>query len=239
MATAQSAAGSARPSVVEHSSVSPGVEQFLALEERGLRGSFELSYHVNGYPGGQGLSGDGTLVVAQRAAAGTSAWPTGPGKWSFRLTQVPDAVFQWVEIGNKAEDCWAWPRHPTMTCTGPGGYVASIGFALATLAFIPGSVFDDLKADAGGVDGQRAEPASVFRAQGSAITGPLLCLRTDVTDSWTVCLTNDGVVASVAPVVKIGISFGSLVLAAPPSIPSASAFVPEARPEMPFVLPPT
>jgi hypothetical protein len=239
MATAQSAAGSARPSIVEHSSASPGVERFLALEERGLRGSFELSYHVNGYPGGHGLSGDGTLVVAQRATPGTSAWPTGPGEWSFHLTQVPDAVFQWVEFGNKAEDCWAWPRHPTMTCTGPGTYSASNGFILSTLAFIPGSVFVDLKADVGGVDGQRGEPASVFRAEGSAITGPLLCLRTDVTDSWTVCLTNDGVVASVAPFVKIGISFGSLVLAASPSIPPASAFVLDEHPAMPFLLPPT
>ena len=228
----------ARSSESGRLAASPAVEQFLALEERGVLGSFELTYHVSGQASASELNGAATLVVAQRAAPGTTAWPDRAGTWSYRLTESPDAVFQWVEHGNQSEDCFVWLRHSTRTCTGPAAYVPSIGFTLATLPFLPGSVLDGLRTDLRVVGNPHAERSTVFAARGSATTGPLRCLRANEAGGETVCLTSDGTLATVAPYQEVGLVFGSVVLAARPSMPSASAFILDRRPAMPFVLPP-
>ena len=109
------------------------VAQFLSLAEKGLDGDFELTYADTGTNGDIYRGDSGTLVIAQSARTGHSAWVTAAGKWSFRLDGNDGAIAQWIESGSSAEDCWRLAGNMAMRCTGPTAYVASNGVILSTL----------------------------------------------------------------------------------------------------------
>jgi len=51
---------------------------------------------------------------------------------------------QWIENGQHFEDCWTMPTRPGWRC-GQGTYEASNGFSMATLPYIPATVFTGLQ----------------------------------------------------------------------------------------------
>jgi hypothetical protein len=216
--------------------VSP--KQFLVLAEKGLEGDFRLTYRIVGKGGGGGLTGSGSLVVAQRARAGETAWPAATGMWSFSLTESPNSAFQWIEQGSTAKDCWRWPPHPTMICSGPSTYEPSIGFVLATVPFVPGSAVDDVRANLDSQVSPRPR-LTVFSQTGSALTGPLRCLRVDEANAATTCITRSGVVASVSPDLHVGTLWSRVELVREQAAPLPSDFVPWGKLTLPFGLGPT
>jgi hypothetical protein len=217
-------------------SMSP--REFLALAERGLEGTYRLTYRVDGKGGDGGLTGSGSLIVAQRARAGTTAWPDLAGTWSFSLTESPNSAFQWIEEGGTAEDCWHWPRHLAMICTGPAPYEASNGFILATLPFVPGTAVVGVRSSIDSEIGPRPR-LTVFSENGSAVTGPLTCLRVDEADGATTCITRSGIVASVSPDLHIGLLWSSVQLVREQPAPLPSDFVPWGKLTSPFGIAPT
>jgi hypothetical protein len=213
-------------------------KELLALAEKGLEGTFRLTYLVNGKGGDGGLTGSGSLVVAQRARAGTTAWPDLAGTWSFSLIESSNSAFQWIEEGGTAEDCWHWPRHPAMVCTGPATYQRSIGFVLATLPFVPGAAFEGVRSSLDSEVGPHPR-LTVFPETGSALTGPLVCLRVDETGGATTCITRSGIVASVSPDLHIGLLWSSVELVHEQAAPPQTDFVPWGKLTLPFELAPT
>jgi len=213
-------------------------KEFLALAEKGLEGTFRLTYRVDGTGGDGGLTGSGSLIVAQRARTGTTAWPDSAGTWSFSLTESPNSAFQWIEAGDTAKDCWRWPRHPAMVCTGPGSYEPSNGFVLATLPFVPGTAVESLRSIIDPEFGQRPK-FTVFSQSGSVVTGPLTCLRVAEAGGTTTCITRSGLVASVSPDLHIGLLWTSVQLVREQSGPLPSDFVPWGELTLPFGIAPT
>jgi hypothetical protein len=170
--------------------------------------------------------------------AGATAWPDSAGTWSFSLTESPNSAFQWIEEEDKSEDCWRWPRHPAMICTGPATYEPSNGFVLATLPFVPGTAVEDVRSIIVPETGQRPK-LTVFSQSGSAVTGPLTCLRVDEDGGATTFITRSGLVASVSPDLHIGLLWGSVQLVREQSAPLPSDFVPRGKLSLPFGLAPT
>jgi len=216
------------------------VTQLLSLAEKGLDGSFELTYAVTGTNGNLYRGDSGTLVIAQSATAGHSAWVTAAGKWSFRLDGDDGATAQWIESGSSAEDCWRPALKSAMRCTGPTAYVASIGFSLSILPFIEGAVVDSLRSIVDPVDlpSSTTSALSLFTSAGSRLTGPLTCLREDRSHGMTMCITPRGVIASVTNFDYVTVQWQSVQLIGEASSPRAIDFVPEGKLTQPFEVPP-
>jgi hypothetical protein len=214
--------------------------QFLSLAEQGMDGDFELAYAVTGTNGDLFRGDPGTLVIAQTARAGHSAWVTAAGRWSFRLDGDDGATAQWIESGSSAEDCWRFTRNSAMRCTGPTTYIASNGFVLTTLPFIEGAVVESLRSivDPVGFPSSTTGVLSLFTRPGSHLTGPLTCLRVDRLHGMTTCITRRGVIASVTNFDYATVQWQYVQLIAEESTPRAIDFTPTGRLTQPFEVPP-
>jgi len=104
---------------------------------RGLDGSFEATDRLVGIAGGKGDTGNATVVVAQRAASGSTAWPGQRGEWSFRFISSDGWGYQWIQQDARSENCWRKSISQSWTCSGPIlNDAGSIGWILATIPFI-------------------------------------------------------------------------------------------------------
>ena len=111
---------------------------FLDRAKAGTEGSFSAVYRLRGPA--SSTESDATVNVAQRAAAGSTAWPGGePGEWSFRLTYADGSTVEWLVRGNLLLDCWRLST-PKWRCSA-GHYNAdagSIGYTIASIPYLPG-----------------------------------------------------------------------------------------------------
>ena len=217
--------------------------EFLALAKSGSDGTFEAIYHVSGGP-----SGSGTVVVAQRAAVRSTAWPDRAGSaWSYRFIATNGAGAQWIEQGTTARDCWRKTGATAWTCSGPGSYEASNGFDIATLAFIPGTVLQEIRdvVDDSGLpygDRQRIRTYSMT----NRVFGMLSCLHVTgsgvvPTGPTTFCLDSRGVLVSVKGTAGGLLDWPTVKLLSRSTTAPASDFVPLAKSSTPhgrFELPP-
>jgi hypothetical protein len=214
--------------------------KFLALAEKGLDGDFELTYAVTGTNGDFFRGDSGTLVIAQAAPAGRSAWVTAAGRWSFRLDGDDGAMAQWIESGSSAEDCWRLTRNSAMRCTGPTAYTASNGFTLSTLPFIEGAVVESLRSIVDPVEISSSVPSvvSLFTRPGSRLTGPVTCLRVDQLHGMTTCITRRGVIASVINFYYATVQWQEVQLIGAEGTPRAIDFKPAGKLTQTFEVPP-
>ena len=166
---------------------------FLALVRRGQTGTFSATYRVHG-----ARTGTGTLLVAQLALPGTSAFPDGPGSWSYLYRSRAGGVDQWVEEGTAARDCWRHSSTSPVTCYGPTTYLPFNAFVIGSEPVLVGSEVAQVRAALN----QRG--ARLFASR-SRRFGPLHCLRVgpgaDGPATWCVndagqLVTRHGVVGS-------------------------------------------
>ena len=209
---------------------------FLRLAEAGIHGTFEATYRVVGNPGAEGPNANGTVVVAQRAGAHTSAWPDGAGEWSYRLESVNGWGFQWIEHGLTAEDCWRTPTERAWRCTGPGTYEGSNGFVISTWAFVPATA---VAAISNGIGPSAVSLHLQTYREARSANGPLVCLRrasSSGNESW--CLTTAGRLASEKGVGAVFFDWPLITLThCQEAVPSPD-FVPLGKVKPPFGLPP-
>ena len=184
----------------------PSPARVLALAERGLSGDFEATYKVSGqlaiFPGPEW-----TVDVAHEGQAPVSdPFITKGAVWSFFMHAVDGYQLQCIENGQHFEDCWTMPTRPGWHC-GQGTYQASNGFSMATLPYIPATVFTGLQ------QGVPAEPPAsqhlTVSQRDTSAFGRLTCLtsvsaaaadlpgRTTTRHPFsTTCFTARGLVAS-------------------------------------------
>lgn len=176
----------------------------LALAGRGLSGDYEATYALSGqlavFPGP-----NWTVVVAHEGPAPVARPSiTDDGIWSFFLHAGDGYRLQWVEKGQRFQQCWTMAGRPGWHC-GRGTYETSNGFSLATLPYIPESVVINLEAVLDGPSGR--EQLSAYRLA-TRRYGPLACLSavsrapaelaagtTSRHPFVTTCLTTRGLVA--------------------------------------------
>ena len=114
-----------------------------ALESRmrgGDEGSFTATYRV-----GRSGPAAGTLEVAQRAAAGHSAWPRGPGQWTYTLRRASGQVNQWVERAGVVTTCARKGPGTPITCSAPLAYHDANFFVIGATPFVPGSFLEQVR----------------------------------------------------------------------------------------------
>ena len=115
----------------------------LALAKAGMEGTYSAVYKFSGPT--SSTENNATVIVAQRAPTGATAWPGGKrGEWAYRLTAAHGEVVEWVVRGTTVEDCWHW-RSTKWRCSA-GNYPGdvSIGYTIATEPFLPGTAYSFL-----------------------------------------------------------------------------------------------
>jgi len=116
---------------------------FVRLANRGLGGTYEATYRLIG--GSPGLPGsEWTVVVAHRGPSPSTNWMLDGGEWSFFIHAERGFSLQWIERGDRYEDCWRWNSKTNWVC-GQGTTWASNGFILSTLNYVPGTVDGDIR----------------------------------------------------------------------------------------------
>jgi hypothetical protein len=166
------------------------VGSFLALATKGISGTFSESYQVT-----QG-SLSRTVDLAQKGPPG--GLPLNKGsvpssvRWSFVYRTQMGHSMQWIEKGSRAWDCVRNDGAARWTCSGPGQFQPSNGFALSTVSYIPGVVLSDISEV---TNGQETHPAlgTRFSTSASPRFGPLQCMEALGTTS---CLDHAGVLVS-------------------------------------------
>jgi hypothetical protein len=211
---------------------------FVTLARHGIDGTFEATYVVRGLPHGRFEAANGTVVVAQKAAPGRTAWPDYLGSWSFLVRLDDGWGFQWVEHGHHSEDCVLEPGSHRWACTGDGRFTPSIGFELSIYPFLPGSAFQSLDV----IVTRPMIDQHVFGTftRSSRHFGTLQCLRVEVErtpSSW--CLNHDGFLVSEAGDEEMGYTWPLIHLIRLIYAVSKKAFVPLGKPKSPFVVLPS
>jgi hypothetical protein len=170
------------------------VSTFIAMEKAGVAGSFDEVYQVAVGPS------TGTVEVAQEAARGVRPFVTGPGRWSFVFQAQTGISSQWIEKGSTAWDCWHFSGVTTWTCSGPGQFQESNGFALSVEPYIPGLVLTQAQQLQ---DGLKMRPSPVkqisFFESNSARFGPLRCLKVDalgLSSPFSSCFDHRGILVT-------------------------------------------
>ena len=173
------------------SSSPPTVSSFLGLAERGLSGTFSESYRVTqGSPSEGYLSG--TVDLAQHAPPGQLHLTKSTVRWSFVYLAQVGPSRQWIEKGSRVWDCIRDKGAAKWTCSGPGPYEPSNGFALAIQPYIPGVVLDNISEVTNGLKTHQAMGIH-FSTSTSSQFGPLQCMEALGTTS---CLDQQGVLVS-------------------------------------------
>lgn len=175
---------------------------FVRLANHGLEGDYEAAYRLTGelspFPGPEW-----TVVVAHRGPSSSTDWMLDGGTWSFFLHAGHGFALQWIEHGDRYEQCWRWHAKSAWTC-GSGTTVAGDKgrFLFRTVPFVPGTVAHDVGcATLPGCDVVFMGPPRVALMAGrSAKFGKLTCM-TDSTRggppfSVTWCLTSRGLPAT-------------------------------------------
>jgi hypothetical protein len=192
---------------------------FYALARSALNGTFTASYELRGEPGSKFASA--LVTVGQRSLRSDSAWVDQSGEWFYRLVTTTGESIDWELNAGLLTDCERAHPSTTWTCTGPASYGwigGSIGYVLATGAFVPGWT----------LEGENQSTGKTFVSDGH------LCLTSDVT---TMCLGPSGLLSSwrsatPSPMVFQWTSLRqtSVQFTAPPA-----EFVLPARPREPFL----
>lgn len=173
---APSGASSAPPS---------SVATFVAAAHRALLGTFSEVYRLTG-------ASSGIVELSQQAPSGVSPFPDGPGRWSFVYRSPTGISSQWIENGATAWDCWRFPHATSWTCSGPGQWGGSNGFALSVEPFVPGTLLGDLNELELGLKTKAPQLKGLEISEShSTQFGPLRCLRVD---GVTSCIDHAGVV---------------------------------------------
>jgi hypothetical protein len=212
------------PAVETRPPMSP--KEFLELATKGLGGAYEMTYRVTGDPSLQStglLNGSGSVLIAQRS----------PTSWSFLIRQTNGWVFQWIQLPGsypaRAETCVRWlPRVPTLTCGGPSPNYGANGSQMSMAGFIPRTV---VQAIGSAVGAASSKQLTVYSASGTAVTGPLTCMRSTAPQnvgSW--CITRSGRVATASSFEQIPFSWKDIELVGYAPAPAASDFSPLAKP---------
>lgn len=161
------------------------VGSFLALAARGISGTFSESYQAT-----QG-SLSGTVDLAQQGPPGQLLLTKGPVRWSFVYTQAGHSM-QWIERGSRAWDCVRGEGAPRWTCSGPGQFQPSNGFALSITPYVPVVVRNDISEVTNGL--QTHQDLGIrFSTSTNSRFGPLQCMEALGTTS---CLNQAGVLVS-------------------------------------------
>jgi hypothetical protein len=204
-----------RATAATPSSPPQNVVLFLALAARGISGTFSESYRATQGP----LSR--TIDLAQRGPQGQLPLLKDPVRWSFVYRTQAGHSMQWIERGSRAWDCVRNKGAPRWTCSGPGQFQPSNGFALATTPYIPGVVLNDIAEVTNGLETHQALSIHLSTST-SPRFGPLECMKALGTTS---CLDRAGVLVS-----QQGGPYRTTVtiLERNASIP-ASAFAPKGR----------
>jgi hypothetical protein len=179
----------------------------LRLAARGLGGNYEATYRITGqrgvFPGPEW-----TVVVAHRGGAPSVGWLSKGDNWSFFLRAGHGFSLQWIEKGDRYDECWRGSAQ-RWVC-GKGTVWPSIGFALSTVPYVPGEVVDDIR---GTLNGSLLAPGEHQRLSTStrqdARFGELSCLTASTwfgsasvsgvvkdRSSATWCLTRQGLATS-------------------------------------------
>jgi hypothetical protein len=156
----------------------PSTGAFYALARSGLDGTFTASYELQGVRGSRFASA--MVTVGQRSLRSDSAWLDQSGEWFYRLVSSTGESIEWELDGGMLTDCERARPAATWTCTGPASYGwigGSIGYVLATGAFVPGWTVEDENQSSG----------KTFVSNRHA------CLATNAT---TMCLGSSGLLSS-------------------------------------------
>lgn len=158
---------------------------FLTQAKHGVSGTFYEIYDVSGPV-------SGTVKVAQQDPSGDLPSSTGRGRWSFLFEATSGDSAQWIEHGPRAWDCLRRPGSIEWTCSGPGTFQHSNGFALAITPYIPMMVLSQITAADADLKPKELETAR-FNSIASAQFGVLECMTIV---GLTSCLDRDGVLVS-------------------------------------------
>jgi hypothetical protein len=206
---------------------------FLARAKSGIGGTFSAVYQFSSsipYPNDYA-----TVTVAQRAPAGTTAWPGGrPGEWSYRLTNPYGLVVKWILRGSAVETCFRWRGSKWSCSTGNALGDVSNGYIIATEPYLLGTAYSFLSSI---IDGDPAHGAMAIRTEPSRF-GALTCLV--VKDpAETYCLTRAGHFASFFTSLGLNATVWTKaqLVSEQPTAP-ASDFTLSGVPKGPFELPP-
>jgi hypothetical protein len=206
---------------------------FLARARSGLEGTFSAVYQfVSTIPHPNNFA---TVTVAQRAPAGTTAWPGGrPGEWSYRLASPSGQAVEWMVRGSAVETCWR--RRGSQWSCSAGNYpgdAGSIGYTIATIPYLPGTAYSFLSSV---IDDDPAHGGLTIRTEPSRF-GPLTCLV--VKDpAETYCLTRGGHFASFFTSMGLaGSAWTKATLVSEQPTAPASDFTLSGVPKGPFELP--
>jgi hypothetical protein len=171
---------------------------FLAKARGGEEGTFQARYRISSGPNPRNAwimgMGPGTVMVAQRAAAGSSIVVGRTGTWSYlyRGTHGPE---QWIERGSTVWDCASYGKG--LECSGPGTFFPSNGFFLAVQPFVPASAIEDIAGTVGAAGSAPKSGSGVrFFSEPDRAFGTLSCMTTPVPISQTFCLDSRGVLVS-------------------------------------------
>jgi hypothetical protein len=192
---------------------------FYGLARSGLDGTFTASYELRGVPGSKFASA--VVTVGQRSLRSDSAWLDQSGEWFYRLVTTTGESIEWELDAGLLTDCERARPSAAWTCTGPASYGwigGSIGYVLATGAFVPGWT----------IEGENQSTGKTFVSDGH------LCLLSEAT---TMCLGPSGLLSSWRSVTPSPMVFQwtsvretSVQFTAPPA-----EFVLPARPREPFL----
>jgi len=162
------------------------VDSFLSLAARGISGTFSESYQVT-----QG-SIAGRVDLAQEGRAGQLPLTKGPVRWSFVYLAREGPSRQWIERGPRAWDCVRRMAATKWTCSGPGQFEDSNGFAISITPYIPGVVLNNISEVTN--DQEMHQIVSIrLSTSTSPQFGPLQCMEVSGTTS---CLDRAGVLVS-------------------------------------------
>jgi hypothetical protein len=119
--------------------------------------------------------------------------PEARGRWSFFYQSQTGASRQWIERGSQAWDCRRGGGATSWTCSGPGQFEDSNGFALSITPYIPDVVLGDISELTNGLQMHQVKGGIQFSTSTSSRFGPLQCMKVFGTTS---CLDHAGVLVS-------------------------------------------
>ncbi len=166
------------------------IARFVQRADKGAMRSFTAWYQITG-------TRTGIVEVAQRKPP--PSLNPGSGTWSYVFEAQSGFSSQWVQRGLSSWDCWRAFGIPAWSCSGPGTYHGSIGYALSVEPFIPldirsqGWLFLEARQP-----GNEVEHVSTFPSHSSHF-GDLDCLKVAAKflgSPVTMCIDRNGVLVS-------------------------------------------
>lgn len=208
----------------------------LTRAKLGTEGTFSAVYQLSG--AASPVADDATVVIAQRAPAGTVPSPSqGIGDWSYRLTYKDGSGIEFVVRGGLLYDCTRL-RAGRWQCTGPGRFQGfhctygcvdvSNGYMFATMLYLPSGAFNLLGLTVENHDAlhPRSEPSKF---------GPLTCVS--VVSNQTLCLLRNGRLYSLSGIAAMEFAWTTERLVSEQSNAPMADFTLSGVPKEPFILP--